>query len=231
MLTKQLLIIIISVLLQILVLISSLLSISWGATVFKNMMDSVYDPPRPFTVHDYILEMTWNTLAISCRVITLALFASQYQILFAGVVVVQFILWTAGIMYIERVYTCKCEANMWPILYIERDISNWVDNRSRIVQGIGYTFNIILVSMQAEDPGASFVIRYPWYVFYWFITMLHNTILISIWFAVTADTELGYRILAITYVIVAYVVSLIVKTFQTSLRKHNKGKSNGEWEC
>ena len=198
------------------VLISSLLSISWGATVFKNMMDSdegYYDPPRPFTVLDYILEMTWNILAISCRVITYALFASQYRYWFAGVVVVQFVLWTEAIMYI--------------------DISDCVDNIVRIAQGIGYTFNIILVSVQSVfssvDP--SFVIRYPWYVFYWFITMLQNTIMISIWFTATADTELWYRIPAIAYVIVAYFVSLLVKTFHTSIMKHNKGKFMWKWQC
>ncbi len=208
-------------LLQILVLISSLLSTSWGATAFKNEYDSdeaYYDPPRPFTVHDYILEMTWNILAISCRVIALALFASQYQYWFAGVVVVQFVLWAAAIMYIEREHISACGNN-----------TLWM----RIAQGIGYTFNIILISIQIDnkDLGASIVIRYPWYVFYWFITMLQNTILISIWFTVTADTELWYRIPTITYVMVAYFVSLLVKTFLTSIRKHNKGKSMWKWVC
>ena len=106
-----------------------------------------------------------------------------------------------------------------------------------IFQGIAYTFNIVLVSIwdvilatiikeedeEEEDTVTIFGTRYPWYVFYWFVTMIQNTILISIWFAATVDAQLWYRIPAIMYVIVAYLVSFIVKTVHTSKRNKSLG--------
>ncbi len=184
--------------LEILVLILSLLSISWGATAFKAMYDS--EGGKPFTTLDYILEMAWNILAISCRVITLALFASQYRYWFAGVVVVQCVLWIGAIMCIEREEISDCSGNIM-----------------RITLGIGCTFNVILVGGQKS-----------WYVFYsiyWFVTMIQNAILIYIWIAATADTQLWYRMPAIIYVFVAYFVSFIIKIIHTNIRKDNQYKA------
>ncbi len=204
-----------------------MLSLSWCNTEFKNAVDSAEDekdtarPPRPFTTCDYILEMIWNTLAGSCRVITLALFATQYRNWFAGVVIVQIMLLTSAIMYIERKNFCP---------------QYFFVPTTRIAQGIAYTFNIPLVSIKDGTRLWYFCVdglevRYPWYVFYWLVTMVMNTILISIWFEATADIQLWYRIPAITYVLVAYSISFIVKTIHTKIREHNKYHSLMAWEC
>ncbi len=203
---------------QILAVVSALLSLSWLAVTYKVQEDSddgPHDPPRPFTAADYILEMLWNVLAISCRIIALSLFGSQYRYWFAGVVVMQCLFWTACIAYIERGY-----------------ISDWKDIFIfRLAQGIAYTFNIPMTSNAPAGDDEGVVVTYPWYVFYWFITMLVNTILITIWFTATADTQLWYRIPATVYVIVGYFVSLFVKTFHTNIRKHNQDSFDWEWKC
>ena len=74
--------------------ISSLLVISSGAVTFNKTFNNLED--SSFTARDYILAMLWNILAISSRVIALALFASQYRYWFAGVVIVQCLLWAAA---------------------------------------------------------------------------------------------------------------------------------------
>ena len=265
----------IAVILQILAVISALLSLSWLAVTYKAQEDSddgPHDPPRPFTAADYILEMLWNTLAISCRVIALSLFGSQYRYWFAGVVVMQCLFWTACIAYIEREYisdwkdilemlwnvlaiSCRIialslfgsqyrywfagvvvmQCLFWTacIAYIERElISDWKDIFIfRLTQGLAYTFNITVTSNAPAGDDEGCVVTYPWYIFYWFITMLVNTILISIWFTTTADTQLWYKIPATTYVIVGYFVSLFVKTFHTNIRKHNRSTFDWEWKC
>ncbi len=211
--------IVISVILQILSVTSALLSLSWLAVTYKVLLDGddgPLDPPRPFTILGQIVEMLWNVLVISCRIIALSLFGSQYRYWFAAVIVVQCLFWTVCIVYIERRY-----------------ISDWKDIFIfRLAQGLGYTFNITVTSITpATVKDESFIVTYPWYVFYWFITMLVNTILISIWFTATAETQLWYRIPATVYVIVGYLVSLFVKTFQTNIRKHNQESFDWEWKC
>ncbi len=206
----------ITVILQVLAVISALLSISWLPVTRMAVFDTADGIPRPFTAWNYILEMLWNVLAISCRVIALALFGSQYRYWFAGVVVVQCMFWIACIMYIENDLESLESISDWKCFVV-----------FRLAQGIGYTFNISS-SLYWVDI---FIMKYPWYVFYWFITMLMNTILISIWFTATADTQLWYRIPATIYVIVGYFMSLFVKTFHTNIRKHNQDTFDWEWEC
>ncbi len=183
--------------LQILVLISSLLSISWGAVALTSLLiDTEYK------ICDYTFDMLWNVLAISSRVITLALFASQYKYCFAAVVTVICILWAAAIIYMER-----------------DEISHAHECIPGLVQGIGYTFNIFQVSLHDKE---SVIVGFKWYMLYWCVTMVQNIVLISVWFSAVSDADPWYRIPALVYVIVAYVLSLLVKTFHTKIRDRSE---------
>ncbi len=67
----------VSIVLQIISILSSLLSISWGAVKMKRSQDeeeALFD----ITTLDIVLDMIWNLLCMSCRVIVLALFASRF---------------------------------------------------------------------------------------------------------------------------------------------------------
>ncbi len=152
-----------------------------------------------YKLGDYFFDMLWNVLAISSRVITLALFASQYKYCFAAVVTVICILWAAAIIYIER-----------------EEISHCHEGIPGLVQGIGYTFNIFQVSLHDKE---SIIVGYKWYLLYWCVTMVQNIVLISVWFTAVADDDPWYRIPALVYDIVAYFLSLLVKTFHTKIRE------------
>ncbi len=173
---------------------TSLVSISWGAVCTSNLFHK-----KLYTVFDHISEMIWNILAISCRVITLTLFASQFKYVFGAVVVGQLLFWLIMIFYAERKNINSTE---FPVIV-------------KMGQTIGYTFNLLQISGDENSP----ILRYPWYLFYWMVTMIQNAIMILIWFNATADMNLWYGSLAVHYVLIAYPVSLLVKTFHTIIRR------------
>ncbi len=188
---------------------TSLVSISWGAVLFKSGSDDTkefHNPPRPFKFRDYVLEMIWNMLAISCRVIPLALFATRYDI--AAIVIIQMIIWTIVVEAVE----------------LAIDLQNIFV--TFIFHGMSFTLNLIQISFAGAG---SFILSYWWYIFYWWITMAENTVMISLWSVATAELDLWYRTLVVGYVTMGYAVSFLVKSYHMRTRIHNKGKPPWEW--
>ncbi len=133
-------------------------------------------------------------LAISCRVITLALVATQFD-WFVGLVLIQIVLWG-----IACSVTIK-ENNTWEVAGF---------------YGLYYTLlNIIHLSFDSEKNP---ILSYWWYVVYWWITMAQNTVLIAMWAAATSEMDLWYRTTVVGYVTMAYIVSLLVKTYHVRKR-------------
>ncbi len=93
----------VTLVLQIFVLVTALLSISWGYVSLK--INSELRDGGPFSRDnywgpvDYICDMAWNVLCISSRVIALALFASRERFWFIGLVISHFLI--AAVIYIS----------------------------------------------------------------------------------------------------------------------------------
>ncbi len=66
---------------------------------------------------------------------------------------------------------------------------------------------------------------------YWLLMMIENTIFISIWYTSTEGLGLWYHDPAISYVMIAYFMSFILKTFHAWIKDYNKNKEIRKWEC
>ncbi len=165
-----------------------------------------YENPESFTLCDYILEMIWNVLAISCRVITLALFATQYD-LFVTLVVVQCFL-----CFMVCGATTKWEESACGMSFF---------------YGMYCTLmNIIPVSFTQNE---NLALSYWWYVAYWWMTMAQNTVMIAMWAAAMNDMDVWYTTPVVGYVTLAYTASLLVKTYHVRKRHNNKDKPMRDW--
>ena len=211
--------------LQILVIISALLSMSWSSMNTRRVDEElvlensgVVMFSEDFMLQDYILEMIWNMLCISSRIIVLALFASVQTYWFAGLISGQVVLFSSLFLC-----TILLHAGIHSKLYVFASIL------LSILLGINTIFNIFL-------PAKVYDIRLPYllYAVYWIIMMVENTILITIWYHSTNELEMWYHVPAIVYVVIAYILSFILNTFHTSMKDYNYptlGVRISHWEC
>ncbi len=210
--------------LQILVIISALFSLSWSSVTLKRDDDKQQEENT--TLIDYFLELMWNIMCISSRVIALALFASVQRYWFAGLiscqVVLFFILFFFKLIRSERfkIHTTDKFDFFLHLLLI-------------IILGTNSVFNIFLPVRYYDRMPLWFFVNY------WLLMMIENTVIITIWYTTTSGTGLWYHEYAISYVIIAYVLSFILKIFQASMRDYNhvgddvKGKMKHIklWDC
>ena len=91
--------------LQITVITTSLLSFSWGAVCYKfdneheKFAKHIQQERKDLKLRNYVLDMTWNVIAISARVLALALFASQFLPIAIGLIVAQIIVFSLAELY------------------------------------------------------------------------------------------------------------------------------------
>ena len=205
--------------LQVLVIITALLSISWGAVRLKRSRDQDDDGEDEevyWGALDYICDMTWNVLCISSRVITLALFASSEKYWFAGIMTAHIAI--ALVIYLYLTYKIEYYEVIFEMVLISVPCT------------ISAIFNISLTYVPRLRT-------YKIYLCYWIMILIENTILISIWYTQTSDDSLWYHTPAIVYVLTAYSMSFFIKTHQTYQRKWcrmgylNKNQPVSEWIC
>ena len=195
-----------------------MLSISWSAVTLKRANDE--EDQGYFKLIDYMLELIWNILCISSRVIALALFATVQTHWFAGLfaMIILFALpHTSSIGDVnDRGETDYCVYISLVILFASNSV-----------------FNIFLPSMYF-----TYHLPYLAYAVYWLLMMVENTVFITIWYISVNGQDLWYHTPAIVYVIVAYLLSFIVKTFYASImvliviiitvkRKENPSQNGG----
>ncbi len=198
---------VVSFALQIISILSSLMSISWGAVKMKKSEDEG-EGLFVVTTLDIVLDMVWNLLCMSSRVIVLALFASRFILEFW--VLISFHFAVISSIFFEKTYkkdnTCircekLCEGCFQSLLY-----------------GIGCSFfNMIQVTVRRHNLRS-----YRVYVLYWLIMTLENTILIVVWYWKVETEGLWYDVPAIVYVVTAYTTSFFVKTWHVCYRNHNR---------
>ena len=204
--------------LQILAILSAFFSISWSSVNLKKVDDD--DEGEEVTKTDYGIEMIWNMLCVSSRVIVLVLLATmRYKHSFYIVTVFQVIIF----FYFFRIMFYNSHYSMY-------------DNGSYFrkflclllffMLGVNSLFNIFLPVMFYNNR-----LAYPIYVTYWFLMMVENSIVIGIWYHFTIGQGLWYHIPATIYVMAAYFISFIVKTFHTWIKEYNFKKPVKHWEC
>ena len=144
-----------------------------------------------WTWKDLVVDMVWNILSISPRVIALALFASYVGDWF-WILPGAHIAGMAGLHY-----------------FLHRD------GKSRdcseisaqipfgVLIGYGWVFNFCSCGMTA--------IHFRYYLFYWLFMFTENTVLISLWWFWSSDLGLWYHVIVIGFVVVMYLLSLIVE--------------------
>ncbi len=207
----------ITLILQIITVITSLLSISWGATSFKaEDEETSVACVDPFEPTDYVMDLVWNILCISARILALSLFATVYRYWFAGIVTVHIIIIFSVMLY-----------NM--VKQLEEAVEGMIFIIFSLGLSMGYLFNILIVSYDRLLSSAFQTYRF--YLCYWIVLMTETTILISIWYAENQDNDLWYRDVAIAFVIPAYFISVAIKTFHVSTLQQNKGKPIWKWVC
>ncbi len=167
---------------------------------------------------DYFLELIWNILCISSRVIVLALFASVQRYWFAGLISCQVVLFSILFFF-------KFIHSEWFKSRITDKIDNFLHLLLIIILGTNSVFNIFLP--------AEYYDRMPYllYAFYWLLMMIENTVFITIWYTSSAGLGLWYHNPALAYVIIAYFLSFILKTFHTWIKDYNKNEDIRKWEC
>ena len=183
--------------LQVLVIISALLSISWTPVTLKRM--DAEHVGKTFTLTDYIFELMWNMLCISSRVIALALFASSDQSF-----------WLGPLFIFHQIL-------FWIFMTCTQTSYGYEHQQIVVILVAIYSFFNIYLPKTYYDH-----ILYFRHTMYWIIMMIENTILITVWYTSIDGLNLWYHVPAIIYVIVSYLLSFIVKTFHFAIQGTNK---------
>ena len=157
-----------------------------------------------WTKKDIAVDFIWNTFSISPRVIALALFASYQPYWFAGLIIVQIL--------VSMILSCR--------LIYKRGCVN--DGKLRLflmslLMSIGMVFNMF---------HGLFSVDFILFMFYWCLMFIENVVMISLWYQWSTGFGLFFHELALIFVIVAYVVSLIIKCAHCFFYEPNLGEKN-----
>ena len=151
-----------------------------------------------------VVDMVWNVLVISPRVVALALFASHQLHWFWGLIGAQVFITTAASLAYERLSQSKedCIIDVFYSFYI----------------GVGMIFNVIWVF----DLNLYFYV----YLLYWLLMFAENTVMIALWYSWSEGLGFWYHKAAIIGVIGACVFSLVVKGAHCYFYKSNSKEKN-----
>ena len=176
--------------LQVGAVIMSLLSLSFGFVSRRQFVEEDHKNEKWNWKH-MVIDMVWNVLSISPRVIAFAFFASFELSWFWGIVGFQIVIAVVISFWYNRF---NGDTDLLTIIL-----------RS-IYEGVGLQFTMCTI----------FQIRFWFYLFYWLFTLIEITVLISLWYVWSSDLGLWYRDVTIGCVISGYFLSLLVKTLHTS---------------
>ena len=130
------------------------------------------DTAWTWTWKDMVVDMVWNILSISPRVIALALFASYVGDYF-WMVLASNVIGLASLHYFlhRDGKTCDCS-----------EIIGWMHLGALVGYG-GWLFNFCSSSTTA--------IHFRYYLLYWLVMFIENTVLISLWWFWSSDLHLS----------------------------------------
>ena len=131
-----------------------------------------------------VVDMVWNILSVSPRVITLALFAS-YEVHWFWYIGGTHVVVMTGVSY-----------------FVNRDNERRYVSLSTLI-GFGCLFNFCSLAQQE--------IRFRVYLLYWLIMFTENIVMISLWYHWSSYFDLWYHDIVLVFVIVMHLLSLVVE--------------------
>lgn len=185
---------------QVVGVVFSFLSLSWGVVTTRAL--ALDKDEYKLGYFDVVLDMIWNLLAISSRVITLALFATKYLDWFIGFSAGQLVVW--GIVQI-----CF-KGSFFENTGIDSSIFSTV--LLCLFGLIGSLVNIFTFDIDNRSNK-----QYRIYCTYWVTTLIENIVYVTLWYVSTKSENLWYHVLAIAYVIPAYVLSFLIKSLHRNI--------------
>ena len=147
-----------------------------------------------WTWKDMVVDMVWNALSIIPRVVTLALFASYEEKLFLILVVIHITSMTS-VQYFFHGDGNKCKC--WNFI-------------SEITLGF-YMASSCLYNFCSRGTTA---IHFRYYLFYWLVMFIENTVMISLWYQWSSDPG-WYHVIVVDGIVIAHSLSLAVEFLHT----------------
>lgn len=167
-------------------MITSLLSLSFGFMMWRKHVPELN--LRSCSVHsfswkDMVVDLIWNILVLSSRVLALALFAGSTLLGFLGLASVQVMV---GFAYAYSEMEKNNRSSLFPLCFAVSSIFN----------------------LQAYYK---VTISFKTYLLYWLVMFVENTVLILLWFHWSADRGLWYHEAVLIWVIWACFASFLVE--------------------
>ena len=182
-------------------IVISFLSVSFGFVTFRQA--TLQDTDWNWTWKDVVVDMVWNIMSISSRVIALTLFAS-YEVHWFWSIAGTHTVFMIGVSYfLERGDNSRDAAKVC----VHMGGAAWM--------GFGSLFNFCADSGQPKR----------FYFMYWLIMFIENTTMISLWYQWTIGLGLWYHDAALVFVIVVHLLSLVVECLHAYFYNDRKKKN------
>ena len=188
--------------LQAAAIMTSFLSLSCGFVSWRKLMEV----ETRWAKKDIAFDFIWNTFAISPRVIALGLFSSYQCYWFGGLIAAQ-ILVSIIVNYL--------------LLYNSSLLND--DGGKIRLSFMSLLLSIAMVVNMFHGPCS---VSFTYYIIYWCLMFIENVVMISLWYQWSTDFRLFFHDLAIIFVIIAYVFSLILKSAHCFFYETNLGQKN-----
>ena len=187
---------------QIAAIVTSFFSLSLGFITYREDAEflSSYWGRMDMTV-----DMVWTLISVSPRVIALVLFASYQLYWFWGLVITQFV----GV----TVFVC---------------ISSRLRGYDTLFESVFYAIVTGMGSLFTMFVALDMTVHFYYYLFYWIVTFIENTVMISLYYQWSSSFGFWYHNWAIDCVVGVYVLSLIVKVVH-SYFYNDREKDVREW--
>ena len=159
-----------------------------------------------WTKKDMAVDFFWNTFAISPRVIALAFFASYQPYWFGGLIVAHILVsMIVNCLILRKSSLFNNESDIMDFLFMN------------LLSSIGMVVNMFFCQLSVD-----FLV----FLLYWCLMFIENIIIISLWYQWSADFGLFFHEMALMFVIVAYVLSLIIKCAHCYFYRSNVRQTN-----
>ena len=183
-------------------IVTSLLSLSNGFATWRSFLaeEEIWE----WTWKDTATDILWNVTSISPRVIILAFFASYEPYWFWGLIITEIV--TISVLIFAFVIVTEIEPRN-PLYHFFM----------ACFTGIDMVFNMFFAHAITISFGA--------YLWYWLLMFIENTMMILLWYQWSSDLGLWYHELAVSCLMMAPFLPLIIKSlhcyFKYDLKSNN----------
>ena len=178
------------IIVRIITIVTSLVSLSVGFATWRSYQETKGNTTKWNWKH-MAADLVWNGLSISARVITMALFASYEPYWFWGLIGGQILI---AFLCVGHYGTRR-----------DKELGFLYHAFMSSFTAVGMVFNMFLAYTIIHVP-------FPVYLFYWSLMFIENTVMITLWYQWSSNLDLWYHDVAISCLLIAYFLSLIIKT-------------------